>query len=341
MSTSWSREQATQWLARPSASEHKVSRGVVAACTGSAAYPGAAVLSVSAAWRTGIGMVRFVPEIDPGTTASKGMPSPESLVLAARPETVISVDEPVGVASAGDPADESDDDDIDGVRVRATPKLPADAWIIGSGTDPALRSEAETARLRALLGTTTPVIVDAGALPLLGEQRVAPALATPHAGEFSRLWKQCGLGDRVGLNDSADRSAAVSRLAAHLDCTILLKGSITTIAAPSGRVLRVGPATPWLATAGTGDVLAGIVGALAARHAAAIAADPDTFSELAATAALLHDVAARIASNDLDAEESETGQAITALDVAEAIPSAISALAAAPDVPPALFDYAV
>lgn len=110
-------------------------------------------------------------------------------------------------------------------------------------------------------------------------------------------------------------------LAADLGVTVLLKGSTTLVTTPPGESATVGPATPWLATAGTGDVLAGILGALTAAHAAARddrpRVDHDALLSLAATASLLHDCAARFATWHED-------RPITALDVAEALPAAVA-----------------
>jgi len=102
--------------------------------------------------------------------------------------------------------------------------------------------------------------------------------------------------------------------------TVLLKGSVTHVVTPEGQFGHVGPATGWLATAGTGDVLAGILGALVARHHAAIEADPETLLAVALSGALLHDLAGRRASH-------EGTRPITALDVAQAIPESLGALA--------------
>ena len=93
---------------------------------------------------------------------------------------------------------------------------------------------------------------------------------------------------------------------------------------PSGEIYVHGPATPWLATAGTGDVLAGILGALVATQARSVRSDGLLLAKLGATAAMIHDDAARIASGDRNAGGS--GEPITALDVAQAIPSAVAAL---------------
>ncbi|QIM17309.1 NAD(P)H-hydrate dehydratase [Leucobacter insecticola] len=285
---------------------------MVAIRTGSSRYPGAAVLSVSAAWRAGAGMVRYVPPNEDQAPLF-GLPAPAAAVLAAHPETVFG--------------------DAD--------KRGCDAWVIGSGSDPAERSAAERSRLLEILGGEAPVVIDAGALELAGAQVKgvrAPAILTPHLGEFARLWRGCGLGAPPGQDhatqsgrshaarpsadhtDAKGQAEAAAHLAARLGATVLLKGSTTVVATPNGRCILSGPATPWLATAGTGDVLAGILGSLLAAHSFEVRADQERLAELGATAAVLHDTAARIAAGDPDA--TGAGHPITAADVAAAIPQA-------------------
>lgn len=297
-SLQWTASDAAAHLMAPTPRDHKYSRGVLGVRTGSRSYPGAAALGVEAAWRTGVGLVQFTPQL--GDTGPRfGMQSPAELVLATRPETVVTRD-----------------------ATRVT------AWLIGSGTNPAERDATETAALTGLLSERRPLVVDAGALELcLGRRdaalRAAPVAITPHAGEFARLWR--GLGEPQPTDDA--EAAAV--LAARLNVTVLLKGSVTTVAPPAGRVITVGPATPWLATAGTGDVLAGILGALAARHAKVIV-DPDragAFAELCATAAMLHDTAARLAAGVGAGATGSAGRPIVAGDVARHVPAAVEALA--------------
>ncbi len=104
---------------------------------------------------------------------------------------------------------------------------------------------------------------------------------------------------------------------------MLLKGARTIAAAPRGGLLVAPAATPWLATAGTGDVLGGVLGALLAGHAAAVRQDPDLLAELGIAAAQLHDRAARIAAGT-------AGQPITAGDVVHALPAAWTSLARRP-----------
>ncbi|MGM7678135.1 ADP-dependent NAD(P)H-hydrate dehydratase [Microbacterium sp. A94] len=157
----WSRADTAHLLRVPGAGDDKYSRGVVAVRTGTDAYPGAAVLSVEAAWRAGAGFVRFV-----------GTGRAADAVIARRPETVAAPD-------------------IGRTRV--------DAWVIGSGTDAATRIPAETEALHEVLAGQAPVVVDAGALDLV-RGAAAPVLVTPHAGEFARLCEQLELtesGDRA------------------------------------------------------------------------------------------------------------------------------------------------
>ncbi|MBP6686028.1 MAG: NAD(P)H-hydrate dehydratase [Leucobacter sp.] len=286
---------AARFLTVPDRGAHKYSRGVLGLRTGSTAYPGAAVLGAEAAWRTGIGLVQFFPQLGDDEPAF-GLPSPAAAVLAQRPETVVS---------------------------HAPGRC--DAWLIGSGTDGSSRAVAEQTALKALMEGAAPIVIDAGALDLsilraTGRCRTAPVVLTPHAGEFASIWEALG-----ARRPPADSTAA-TELARSLDATVLLKGSVTIAAAPDGSIFRVGPATPWLATAGTGDVLAGILGALAASHAGAVREDPALLAELGATAALIHDSAARIAAGDPRRTEYAAGRPITALDVARTIPAAVEQL---------------
>ncbi len=260
------------FLRVPSADDDKYSRGVVALRTGSDAYPGAAVLGVEAAWRAGAGFVRFVGE---GRAADA--------VIARRPETVAGPD--VGRTRVG-------------------------AWVVGSGTDASQRTGPERSALAEILDAEVPVVVDAGALDLVGGAS-APILATPHAGEFSRLRR------RLGLDPLGDTESEVAQAATALGAVVLLKGAETVVCGPEGPAIRVSAGTGWLATAGTGDVLAGTLGAL-------IASNPEApLRESAAAGAWLHGHAARIAAGVTSAAP---GHPIVAMDVAEALPAAIADL---------------
>ncbi|WP_448720193.1 ADP-dependent NAD(P)H-hydrate dehydratase [Microbacterium natoriense] len=273
----WSRSDTAQFVRMPVPRDDKYSRGVVALRTGSSAYPGAAVLGVEAAWRAGAGYVRYVGE---GRAADA--------VLARRPETVAAAD--IGRTRVG-------------------------AWVIGSGTDRAGRSDAETAALREILAGDVAVVIDAGALDLV-TGAAAPFVITPHAGEFARLQETMGL--RAGASES--REEAVARVARAIGGAVLLKGSRTLVADESGHVIAVEENTPWLATAGTGDVLAGVIGAV-------LAANPERpVAEAAASGAWLHGHAARIASGVVSA--GDPGHPVVALDVADALPRAVADLLA-------------
>ncbi|MGO3147861.1 MAG: ADP-dependent NAD(P)H-hydrate dehydratase [Leucobacter sp.] len=301
----WQASDAARLVRVPDADSHKYSRGVLGLRTGSAAYPGAAVLGAEAAWRTGVGLVRYFTQLDE-MSPRFGLPSPAAAVLAARPETVF-----------------SDDSEADRAR--------CDAWLVGSGTDAQSRSFAETAALTEILGGNAPVVADAGALGLIADTQItSPTIITPHLGEFRKVWISAGLVD-MGGSEISDPEEAALTLARHLGVTVLLKGSHTIAASPSGAIYAYGVATPWLATAGTGDVLAGILGALVATHAREVSGNPDLLAQLGATAALLHDSAARVASNR-GHSQTEAGP-ITALDVAHALPQVISTILASLEAP--------
>lgn len=190
------------------------------------------------------------------------------------------------------------------------------AWVIGSGTDAATRTPGETEALRAVLAGDVPVVVDAGALDL-ASTATAPLIVTPHDGEHRRLREQLGL---VG---EPERVAAALDTARALGATVLLKGAVTVVAAPDGRVRTVTAPTSWLATAGTGDVLAGVLGALVAGAAGGAPGDagPDLLA-VAATAAWVHGHAG------LAASRARGGGPLVALEVAEAVASVIGALLA-------------
>ncbi|MFD2090230.1 NAD(P)H-hydrate dehydratase [Blastococcus deserti] len=155
----------------------------------------------------------------------------------------------------------------DGVRAAwpeaiVTDGRPADAgrvqaWVVGPGMG---TDDAAERVLTEVLASDLPVLVDADALTLaarrpgLVRDRSAPTVLTPHDREFARF------GNEVG----SDRLGAARGLAADLGAVLLLKGEATVVADPSGTAYVNGTGTPWLATAGTGDVLSGIVGSLLA-----------------------------------------------------------------------------
>jgi hydroxyethylthiazole kinase-like uncharacterized protein yjeF len=270
----YSAVEAARAIAVPSGESDKYSRGVLGIVTGSEKYPGAAVLGVEAASRTGVGMVRYL-----------GPERPAGLVLARRPEVVTA----------------------DG-RVQA--------WLFGSGTEPGGDPQ-ERARLVQRLDQRLPTLLDAGALDLVPEAK-GPTVITPHFGELLPVLKAVGI-DASKEDVAADPGRWAVRAAAETGVTVLLKGATTFVADASGLRFAVRAGQPWLATAGSGDVLGGVLGALLATHGPELGDDPRGLADLAAAAAWIHGEAGRIASG---------GGPIQALDIAEALPAVIRRLLA-------------
>ena len=176
------------------------------------------------------------------------------------------------------------------------------AWAVGSGGG----GDAGR-RLGQAAEDGVPLVVDADALTAFAEHRdhAVAALLTPHAGELARLVGA----DRDDVE--ARRLHHATSAARELGAVVLLKGSTTVVAAPDGRV-RVNPTgTPALATAGSGDVLAGLCGALLAGGL-----DP---LDAGSVGAWLHGLAGRLASAG--------GRPVRASDVVEALPQAVASLA--------------
>jgi hydroxyethylthiazole kinase-like uncharacterized protein yjeF len=135
------------------------------------------------------------------------------------------------------------------------------AWVVGPGLGTSDAEATGAAALWFALETDLPVIVDADALTILAAHpepvlnRSAPTVLTPHAGEFARL---------AGNPPGEDRVGACRKLADTLGATVLLKGNVTVIAEPGGPVYLNPAGQSWAATAGSGDVLSGMIGALLA-----------------------------------------------------------------------------
>ena len=176
--------------------------------------------------------------------------------------------------------------------------------------------------LSSVLATDLPVLVDADGLTIASRERAllrrdAPTLITPHAGELARL-----LGtDREAVE--ARRLEHARQAATELGVTVLLKGSTTVIAGPGGGpVLVNATGTSWLATAGSGDVLSGLAGALLAQGL-----NP---ADAGAAGAYLHGLAGRLAATgDRDDDETPSGAPIGAADLISTLPTAIRRTAAA------------
>ncbi|PFG42235.1 NAD(P)H-hydrate repair Nnr-like enzyme with NAD(P)H-hydrate dehydratase domain [Isoptericola jiangsuensis] len=276
---------AARWPV-PGPQDHKYTRGVVGVVAGTATYPGAAVLTTTAAVRTGAGMVRY-----------RGSDVVARAVLAARPEVV-------------------------------TAPGRVQSWVVGPGVPPAAdgADDGQAARARAGLAAArgelaglsrgpVPAVVDAGGLGLVEETCPPWFVLTPHAGELRTVLRRHG--EDV---HRAEIEAAPLRWArrAHdlTGATILLKGAVTVVVG-TGIVHAQADAPAWLGTAGAGDVLAGILGTMLAARAADVVADPAVAGEVAASAALVHGLAA---------EHANPGGPVAALDVAEAVPGTVARL---------------
>ncbi|MGO4343039.1 bifunctional ADP-dependent NAD(P)H-hydrate dehydratase/NAD(P)H-hydrate epimerase [Pedococcus sp. 2YAF34] len=256
----------------PRASDDKYSRGVLGVVAGGEDYTGAPVLCCTAAVGAGVGMLRYV-----------GTPAPTGLVRAAVPEVVIG----------------------DG-RVQA--------WVVGPGLDTTSRAKGSKAQLdvaRAALASDLPVLVDAGGLDLVTGRRQAPTLLTPHAGELARLLTRLDeTSDEVTREQVQASPLAHARRAATLTgATVLLKGATTLVVPPEGTVRSQADAPAWTATAGAGDVLAGVCGALLAAGLSPL--------DAGSVGALVHGVAA---------DRANPGGPVRALALAHAVPGTVAHL---------------
>ena len=162
-------------------------------------------------------------------------------------------------------------------------ELRVQAWAIGPGIG---TDDASAELLGKVLRTDVPVVVDADGITLLGAHpdllagRTAPTVLTPHDREFAR----------IADGPSADRLGSARAAAATLGATVLLKGDATIVSSPDGQAWINRTGTPWLGTAGSGDVLTGLIGALLAAGLPAPLA--------AASGAFVHGVAGQLAAAD-------------------------------------------
>lgn len=192
------------------------------------------------------------------------------------------------------------------------------AWLLGSGIDPERRPFMLLGDLTHALADQVPTVVDSGALDLVGTH-TAPTVITPHARELAALLTAREIPASVE-DVRADPAAWAERAALELGVAVLLKGAVTLVCDPDGDRYTVTARTHWLAAAGTGDVLGGILGALVATHHRELASDAEALTAIAATAAWVHAESARRASAAFG------GGPITALDVAEMVPSVVGSL---------------
>ncbi|MCG7232644.1 NAD(P)H-hydrate dehydratase [Corynebacterium propinquum] len=289
----------------PQPAGDKYSSGVVGLCAGSAAYPGAGILSAAGAIAATPSMVRVL--------------GPAELtrdVVRAHPEAVTHT----SVRTAG--------------RVQALVVGP------GRGTDISAALELEYA-----LRGAQPLVLDADAITLLAASAqlrellrdragASPVLLTPHDGEFQRLAdslpapdQEAMTGGTSGSSATTDRLHTTRALAAQLNAWVLRKGRITLIASPDGRLVSVNTGSSWAATPGSGDVLSGILGAFLAEWNAPAAA-PETkharpaqadLVDVFRRAVVVHSWAAQCAA------QTEFGMAPTSASaIATAIPRALA-----------------
>ena len=288
----------------PTSESDKYRRGVLGLLAGSDRYTGAAVLATGGAVNGGAGMVRLVTF--PGSATPVRQLHPEVVITELADETRIRSD--------------SSAESRDGTALFPQDVGRVQAWAVGSGMG---TDDAAVRRLTAVLATSLPVLIDADGLTVLARHgellpRPAPTLITPHAGELGRLL------DADPGDIEARRLEYARRAADRLGVCVLLKGSTTVVAPPDGMdpVLVNTTGTPWLATAGTGDVLAGLAGALLAQGLLP--------PQAAIAAAYLHGLAARLAAAGGDQHGvgglPRPAAPIGAADVVRAIPQAFRAL---------------
>jgi hydroxyethylthiazole kinase-like uncharacterized protein yjeF len=258
-------DDVARLLPVPQPTAHKYTRGVVGVRAGSRQYPGAAVLCVAGAVSGLAGMVRYV-----GAAADE--------VRAAHPEVVVG----------------------DG---------QVQAWVVGSGGGDDARGAVDAAAADGVpLVLDADALADAARVGGTGSRRDASSpgtsgrastgrhLLTPHAGELARMLD-------VGRDEvEADQLAHAREAARRFGCVVLLKGRHTLVAAPDGRVRVTTVAPAWLATAGAGDVLAGLCGAL-------MAAGLDAF-DAGAVGSWLHGAAAVLAGAPGPVRASEVADAL-------------------------------
>jgi ADP-dependent NAD(P)H-hydrate dehydratase / NAD(P)H-hydrate epimerase len=284
-----------RWVARhlPPRPEraHKGDFGRLLVVAGSLELPGAALLAATGAMRAGAGVVRVA--------------SAESVVArvaAAVPElTWMALDEEApGLIAPG------------GWRRITAEAAGYDAVVIGPGLG---RQPATLRRTRQLISALEgPVVVDADGLNALADGRRwwqgmrAALVLTPHGGEFATL-----TGEDAPDADADDaRADAAGAAALRWDQVVVLKGARSIVAAPDGTLLRSDVATPALATAGSGDVLAGVIGAFLAAGSTPL--------DAAACAVAVHGAAGLLAAERIGSA------GVMAGDIAALLPEAIAQL---------------
>lgn len=292
-----SARKCAQSLRLPQLGDSKYTRRVVGLVTGSGSYPGAGMLSTLAASRGNVGMVRYIgpervqehilqsaPEVvfEQGRVQSwvvgsgvpvEAKPGSHGTLGDEDAEQIRHIKEllqcyDADAAEPGHPREENGDDGVEGTGNTNTPSLP-------------------------------PIVVDAGALPYLPRHVLPSVVITPHAGELARLLQSLGEDvDASGVSDEAVRWA--TKACQLTGATVLLKGAVTVIVGDDGsaepRLMTVGRAPSWLSTAGAGDVLAGVLGAMLAQNADTIEKHPELLTDYVAAGAYVHALTAAVAS---------------------------------------------
>ena len=184
------------------------------------------------------------------------------------------------------------------------------AWLLGSGVDPDHLDDETSDGFETAASSGLPLVLDAGAIGLR-ERATGPVVVTPHFRELARATGR-------SVDDvAADPAEAAARAAGEWGCTVLVKGHRTHVASAGGTRLVAESAPSWLATAGAGDALGGVLGALVATHADVALEQEDALARLAATAAVVHGLAAERASG---------GGPLTVLGLVDALPATIAGL---------------
>lgn len=263
--------QPDLWSARfpvPQAEGHKYSRGHAVAVSGGLVTSSAARLAARGALRAGAG-----------------------LVTIASPREALAVNAAANLAIMVRPVDGA----LELAEFLADKRRNAVVMGPGGGVGPAMREE-----VRAALSSTAAVVLDADALTSFAEEptalnaaigsRKGAVILTPHSGEFAKLFNVINADPK--LNSKLEKCRAAARQSGAI---VLLKGSDTVVAAPDGRASVAGNAPAYLATAGAGDVLAGMVAGLLAQGMPAF--------EAASAAVWLHGEAATAFGPGLIAED--------------------------------------
>ena len=232
-----------QFRRRRPRDSHKYTFGRVAVIGGSRQFAGAPMLTGASALRAGGGLVTvMVPE----SIRQEVRPAYDALILAGIPDNDSGRFTSASVAAVRHQCEN------------------AQAVAFGPGVG---RDERTQAALKAVLDTGTPAVVDADGLNLLSNvpsairRTTAPVILTPHPGEMRRLMHAFELED----TQDAGRTAQAAQLASATGAWIVLKGMGTVVAAPDGRTTVNTSGGPELASAGTGDVLTGVIAALLAQ----------------------------------------------------------------------------